>query len=460
MIRRILLASSVLVLAGCATIGPQPVPAQSEPVLTMPGGYDYAGDVAAISAAEAAWWAGFESGALDAMIVEALAANQSLAQGLANVEASRAALRTTNAAFLPQTGAGLAASSDTERGLDDVSSSARLSASYQLDLFGANAASREAALAGLDTALFQQRALELTIQSDVAATWFSLLASREQLVVARQNLEIAERIFRIVEVRYEAGAISGFDVSAQSAQLANARARIPQLESQISGLETSLAILLGRVPQGFEAPAAEILDIGLPVADPGLPAELLFRRPDLMQSEANLRAADANIAAARAAFFPTVDLGAGLSSLLTGGGNLVGSLSASVAGTVFSGGRLEGQLAGAEARRMGQLAAYRQAILNALRDVEVSLKSIEANAAREAQLLIAREAAADALAAAELRYRTGTGDLTSLLTSQQSYADTANSYVLGRLDRLTAAVNLYAALGGTYEAEVVASPGG
>jgi outer membrane protein TolC len=169
-----------------------------------------------------------------------------------------------------------------------------------------------------------------------------------------------------------------------------------------------------------------------------------------MQSDALLRAANANIDAARAAFFPCIDLGAGLSSVLAGGTDLVGSLSASVAQTIFSGGRLDAQLEGAEARREGQLAAYRQSILSALRDVDVSLKAVEANAAREEQLLIARDAAQDALRAAEIQYQAGTGDLTSLLNAQQNYFDAANSYVLGRLDRLTAAINLYVAVGGGY----------
>lgn len=450
MIRTLLISASALALAGCVSINPVQRETAADAGLTMPDGYDYAAEVAGLSAPEQVWWAGFNSADLDALITEALAANNSLAQGLANVDASRASLKTANAAFLPQASGSLSSSSNTEAGLDDVDASARLSASYQLDLFGANAASRNAALANLDAAIFAQRALELTVQSDVAAGWFNLLAAREQLAVARRNLEISERIFQIVQVRYEAGTISGFDVSSQAAQLANARARIPQLESQITSQETALAILLGRVPQGYAAPQTDILTIDLPSADPGLPSDLLLRRPDLMQSEASLRAANANIDAARAAFFPSIDLGAGLSSVLTGGTDLVGSLSASVAQTIFSGGRLDAQLEGAEARREGQLAAYRQSILSALRDVDVSLKAVEANAAREEQLLIARDAAQDALRAAEIQYQAGTGDLTSLLNAQQNYFDAANSYVLGRLDRLTAAINLYVAVGGGY----------
>ena len=450
MIRTILLSSSLLALTACASFGPEQA-AGTSAGMELPAQYDYAGEVAALEAPERQWWAGFDTVQLDALIARSLDANQTLAEGLANVEASRAALKVSNAAFLPQASGSLSASSDRQGdGLGDVSSSGRLSASYQLDLFGANAASRDAALASLDAAIFGQRALELTVQSDVATNYFSLLAAREQLDVAQRNLEISERIYEIVEVRYEAGSISGFDVSSQAAQLANARARIPQLQSQITGCETAIATLMGRVPQGYAAPDEALLTIDLPEAAPGLPSDLLLRRPDLMQAEANLRGANANINAARAAFFPSIDLGAGLSSALTGGGDLVGSLSAGLAQTIFSGGRLEGQVEGAEARRAGQLAAYRQSILSALRDVDVSLQSVAATEAREEQLLVARDAAEDALEAAELRYRAGTDDLTSLLTAQQTYFDASNSYVQGRLDRLTAAINLYVALGGNY----------
>ena len=448
MTRALLLASSLLALTACTTLV-KPTEDTAHGV-TLPAEYDYAGDIAELQAPEAAWWAGFETDALDTLVAQALEANQSLAQGVASVEAARAALKVTNAGFLPQASGGLSSSSNTTNGLDDISSSARLSASYQLDLFGANAASRRSSEASLDAAVFDQRALELTVQSDVASTYFSLLGAREQLRVAQQNLEISERIFEIVEVRYRAGAISGFDVSSQEAQLANARARIPQIEAQITSLETALAILLGRTPQGYAAPVEDVLAIHLPDAEPGLPSDLLLRRPDLMRAEASLRGANASLDAARAAFFPSIDLGAGLSAAIDTGADPVGSLSASLSQVIFSGGRLEGQLEAAEARREAQLAGYRQAILNALRDVDVSLKSVEASAARESQLLVAREAAGDALAAAELRYRVGTADLTTLLNAQQTYFDASDNVVQGRLDRLTSAINLYVALGGGY----------
>jgi len=448
MIRNALLASSFIALSACTSLAPQTDALDHG--MDLPAAYDHAAvsDIAAGASQE--WWSAFGSAPLSEMVEEALAANQTLVGGLANVDAARAALRVSDASRLPQASGSLSASSDTQSSLDDVNATGRLSASYQLDLFGANATDREAARASLEATEFSQRALELTVQSDVAANYFSLLAAREQLSVAQQNLEISERIFKIVEVRYKAGAISGFDVSSQRAQLANARARIPELEAQINGLETSLAVLLGQAPQGYAAPEENILDLALPEAGAGLPSELLLRRPDLRQAEASLRAANANVTAARAAFFPSVDLGAGVSSLLTGGADLTGSLSASLAQTIFSGGRLEGQLESAKARREAQLASYRGAILNALRDVDVSLTSIAANEKREAQLVIARDAARDALDAAEIRYRAGADDLTSLLSAQQAYFTASDNYVQGRLNRLTSALNFFVALGGTY----------
>ena len=448
MFRKSLLSASFIALAGCASLAPQTE--VSDHGLSLPETFDHGAELSDVRAVEANWWAAFGSENLNALIEDALAANQTLTAGVANVDAARAALKVSNASLLPQASGSLSASSNTDSGLDDVSSSARLSASYELDLFGANAASRAASQASLEATEFNQRSLELTVQSDVASTYFNLLATREQLDVARRNLEISERIFKIVEVRYKAGAISGFDIASQRAQLANARARIPQLESQLTSLETSLAILLGQVPQGFEAPAESILALELPSADPSLPADLLLRRPDLLQEEASLRGANANITVARAAFLPGVDLGAAVSSVLSGGGDLTGSISASLAQTIFSGGRLEGQLESAKARREAQLASYRGAILSALRDVDVSLTAIEADARREDQLLIAREASQEALDAAELRYRAGTDDLTSLLTAQQSYFTASDNYVQGRLNRLTDALNLFVALGGSY----------
>ncbi len=450
--KRILLVTTAITLTACASVSP-PVSELTE----LPAAFDYAGDLAGAEKHQADWWRTFGNPELEALTQEALAANQDIAAGLAAVRSSRASVQVANASLFPQLSAGASASSNTDDGLDDVSASARGSASYQLDLFGQNRADRAAATAAYDSQVFDQRALELTVESDVAFNYFSILALRQRLGVARSNLEISERIFDIVKVRYEAGAVSSFDLSSQEAALANARARIPQLEQQLVSFETALAILLGRTPQGYGAPDGEILAMAPPTINPGLPSELLLRRPDLLSAEAQLRASNANVAAARAAFFPTIDLSAGVNAGLTGGTSVLGSLASSLSAPIFSGGRLEGSLKGAEARVDQQIARYRQATLNALRDVDVSLKSLSSAEEREEQLQIAYEASQKSLTLAEIRYRTGADDLTSLLNAQSTFFNASDTLAQGRLDRLSAAIDLYVAIGGGWDGERINS---
>lgn len=440
----ILLASTSL--AACAT--PQTA---VHDLTAMPATYERS--VEAGAPVDAKWWRAFNDPQLDALIAEALAANQDLTAGVARVRQSRASVKSASASLFPTVSGGASASSDSESDFDDVSTSGRLSASYQLDLFGQNRADRAAVRAGYDAQVFTQKSLELTVQSDVAFNYFSILALRERLDAARSNLEISERIYDIIKVRYEAGDVSGFDVSSQEASLANARARIPQLEQQLLSFETALAVLLGRAPQGYDAPEGDILAMAPPSTDPGLPSDLLLRRPDLLSAEALLRAADANVAAAQRAFFPSIDLSAGLSAApLTGGTSVIGSLASSLATPIFSGGRLEAGLDSAEARVDEQIARYRQATLSALRDVEVSLNGLTTADQREEQLQIAYAAAERSLELSEARYRAGTDNLTSLLNAQSTFFNASDSLVQGRLDRLTAATDLFVALGGGWAA--------
>lgn len=446
--RRLALLASVSLLAACATTTPS-----VSDIASVPGAYDHASTTEGAAVAPD-WWRTFGDPALDALIEEALAANQDIAQGMARVRQARAAVASARSTLLPQLSGGASASSNSDDGFGDFSTSARASASWQLDLFGENRAGLRAAREGWRGQTFAQRGLELTVQSDVAANYFSLNALRGRLDAARANLEISERIYSIVRARYEAGDVSGFDMASQEAAIANARARIPQLEQQIVSVETALAVLLGRAPQGYGAPQTDILSLLPPSVDPGLPSDLLHRRPDLLAAESALAAADANVDAARAAFLPSVDLSSGVVAAgLTGGTSVVGSFAASVAQTIFSGGRLEANLESSRARLDERIAAYRQAALNALRDVDVSLSALRTAELREVQLESARDAAARSLDLAETRYRTGADNLTSLLNAQATYFSASDSLVQGRLDRLNAATDLFVALGGGWAAE-------
>ncbi|MEE2690617.1 MAG: efflux transporter outer membrane subunit [Pseudomonadota bacterium] len=447
--KQTLLAAASLSLAACAGVTP-PV----AEITPLPASFEYVDASIRGAVPEKEWWRAFGDASLDALIAEALEANQDLAAGVARVKQSRASLKSVNSSLFPSIGASASGSSDSEGGYGDFSTSGRLSASYQLDLFGQNRAARTGARASYEAARFNQRALELTVESDVAFTYFSIIALRERLQVARDNLEISERIYEIVSVRYKAGDVSGFDMASQEASIANARARIPSLEQQLVSLETALAVLLGRVPEGYRAPAGDALALTPPSIDIGLPSDLLLRRPDLLAAEAGLEGADADVAAARAAFFPSVDLSAGLAaSALSGGANLVGSLAGSASQTIFSGGRLIAGLEGAKAGAEEQVARYRQTTLNALREVETGLVSLDTAERREAQLTIARDASKRSLDLAEIRYRSGADDLTSLLNAQATFFNASDSLVQARLDRLSAATDLFVAVGGGWDGE-------
>ena len=439
--------SLLVVLAGCTATQSSDTPLSS---VELPASYETSMQAETELPATGLWWSTFGDESLNALVSTALTRNKSLEAGLANVTSARAALRVADSSALPSVSAGASVSTDSDSGFSDFSRSARLSASYQLDLFGSVAASRDAAGANLESAEFAQRALELSVTSDLAANYFDLQVARKQFEVAQDNLEIAERIFEIVLVRYDAGEISGFDFASQEAALANSRAQLPQIEQQILSLRTAIAILVGQVPQNFEVPDVDLYETGLPVPEAGLPSQLLVRRPDLLQAEADLRAAQANVQIARAAMLPSVDLGAGVTTLLTSMSDPTASLSASLAQTVFSGGALEAQLDSAKARREALLSNYEQAILSALRDVDVALSAINTSAQREEQLQIALVASRRALDSAELRYRVGTDDLTSLLSAQQNYYSATQSALETRRDRLAAAIDLYVAVGGGF----------
>lgn len=441
--KALLISAAALSLAACASAVP---PAHQ--LTAMPASFEYADPAIKGAVPGKEWWRAFGDPALDALIAEALAANQDVAAGVARLRQSRAALRVANASLFPSLGGGVSGGADSNSDFSDWSGSGRLSASYQFDLFGQNRAGRAGARASYEAAQYNYRALELTVESDVAFTYFSIIALRERLQVARDNLAISERVYDIVKARYDAGDVSGFDMASQEASIANARARIPQVEQQLVSFETALAVLLGRAPEGYRAPAGDALSLTPPSIDIGLPSELLLRRPDLLAAEAGLRGASADVAAARAAFFPSIDLSAGLSSGLAGGAGLVGSLAGSLSQTVFSGGRLEGQLDAAKGRADEQIARYRQATLGALREVETGLTALAAAEQRETQLAIAREAAQRSLALAEIRYRSGADDLVSLLNAQATLFSASDSLVQARLDRLAAATGLFVAVGG------------
>lgn len=445
-----------LTLGGCAstTTAPRPDVALSADWIedVEPGG----------RAVDAEWWQRFDSARLDAMIVRAADANPDLAIASERVLQAELQLRSAGATLLPAVNLGGSSgwrrndAGSNASASESESSSLSLGVSYEIDLWGRLAAGVSSAEASLAATRYDLDAVHLSLQAGIASTWFQTLALDERLAIARENLAIAERIFNLVEVRYRNGAASALDVSRQRTTVLSQRAAINPLEVQGRQTRSALALLLGEPPQAF-APLPEALDgLDVPRISPGLPSDLLIRRPDIAASEARLAAAAANVDAARAALLPSVQLAgsgglasAALLSLANPATTL--SLTASLAQTLFDGGRLRTQVDIAASRRRELVESYRGTILTALKEVEDALGNAEQNRLQELAQREIRDEAQRALRLSELRYREGAGDLLSVLDAQRTLFQTQDQLAQQRLGRLNAAVDLFRALGGGWD---------
>jgi multidrug efflux system outer membrane protein len=410
------------------------------------------------------WWRSFNSDELSTLIATALSANPDLAIATERILRAEVQVRIAGASLLPEVGFGAGTSRRETRqsgGSWNTSngSSAAFSASYEIDLWGRNAAGVRAAASSLRATRYDFKTVRLTLVASVAGTYFQVLSLRGRVATARENLIIAERVFAVVEARVRNGAASALDLARQQTAVLSLRAAISPLELQERQTLFALALLLGRPPEGFNVGfnatvAAHLTDLAVPRVAPGLPSELLTRRPDLASAEAQLAAANANITVARAALLPSIQLtgSAGLASnvLLNflNGPTAVLALGASLAQTIFDGGRLRGQVDLAASRERELIESYRKSILAALADVESTLASSSRTEDQELLQQQIVEQARRALRLAEIRYREGVDDLLTLLEAQRTLFQSEDQLAQIRLSRLQASIGLFKALGG------------
>lgn len=463
--RALLAASAALALVGCAV-----TEAPTRPQLPIPAAWSEARPAETVEATDTIspdWWRGFGSPRLDELIVEAQTGSPDLLIAIERVRQAEIQLRSANASLFPS----LSLSGSTARrhndapgsaGVTSSSSSLSLGASYEVDLWGRVAAGVQGAEAALEGSRFDYEAARLSIVAGVAGAWFQSLAFDERLRIARENLAIARRVLTIVETRYRNGAASALDVARQRTAVLSQEASLLPLETQARQTRSALAILLGRAPQDLP-PGGEALDaLAIPAVGPGLPSELLVRRPDLAAAEARLAGADADVAAARAALLPSIQL-TGSAGLATGALlsladpstslGLVGS----IAQTLFDGGRLRNQVETSQSRRRELVESYRKAVLTALKEVEDALADNARNAQQEAVQAEVIEQARRTLALGELRYREGADDLLSVLDAQRTLFQAQDQRVQLRLSRLTSSLDLFRALGGGWQRPVIES---
>lgn len=459
MARTLALLSLALLLGACAE---SPLPSPVLPALATQWRHVVEGEGPSRD-----WWRAFGSDELERLIVQADAGNLDLAGALARVGQARASARISGAALWPEIAAGTDVSRQGSlKGDQSVNASGYgvlLDASYEVDLWGGYRAARDAALADLRATAFERDAVELAVTAAVAVSWLDAVALRQRIGIAERNLQSAERLLALVESRGRAGAAAPLELAQQRGLVVAQRRTLAAMRQQDEDARTEVAVLLGRT--GDVEIGLDTLDtLAAPAIGAGVPSELLARRPDVAGAEAQLAAADADVAVARAAMLPSLTLTGGLSSegdrLRRVFDNPLYALAASVTAPIFNAGRLAAGRDLALARREELLVEYRQAIVDAFADVEVALNAavrLDVQAAFQAEELAQAQSA---LTLAESRYRAGAETLLTLLDAQRTLYAAQDAAVQVKLARLVASVSLYKALGGGWHVDTAAAAHG
>jgi outer membrane protein, multidrug efflux system len=430
------------------------------------------------------WWRGFKSAELTALIEEAQTVNLDIAAAAARISQADALARVAGAALLPVVDANgsfthsrSSAATGSGSGLGSFKREgnlyqASLSASYEVDFWGKNRALLEAARDSAVASRFDREVVALSTVASVANTYFQVLAAQDRLANARENVRAAERILTLVKQRFDVGSqlATALELAQQQALVAQERALVPPLVQTLRQSIDALAVLIARPPERIVVHGGSMRRLSIPRVTPGLPSDLITRRPDIREAEANLASADANVYAARAAFLPSIQLtgqdgfqSTVLRSLFQPQAVFF-SAAASLTQPIFDGGTLLGQLEQQKGKQEELLQDYRKAVLSGFQDVDDALIAVKQQSESVRLNRIVVEASRRAFNVAEERIRAGTVDLVIVLQTEQTLFQAVDTLALAELSRLQAIVGLYQALGGGWpppEAQVAeANQGG
>ncbi|HYD24557.1 MAG TPA: efflux transporter outer membrane subunit [Croceibacterium sp.] len=449
-------ATAALAAGGCAPelrLEPAPVLESAEWSAAAPEG----GDVPA-----APLGALFASPELAALTERALERNADVRIAEARVAQAAALLRSARQSVLPDVS--LSASGSRERQLgsalpDFRQAFAQIDIELDLDLFGKLRAERGAALARTRAAELEGDAVRLAVESDVAAAFVQRAALARRMEILDASIARAVELERIIRVRVEEGAATRVDLGLQSIRLLDLRAERSRLAEALDQTRTALALLAGEEAPSFAVAPGRLGDLARPALAPPPPAVLLAARPDIAAAEALIAAAEGDVRAARASFFPQLSVGlGGVADLLTGSLGRSVTLGSALLAPIFSRGRLEGDFAYASAVQVEAVERYRLAILAALKQTEDARSAIDRSAER-ARLLDAVVAEAGTTARlANLRYIEGEQDLGSVLDAQDLLTDAEDAQVLAAQEELFARIALYRAAGGSRAGTLAAAP--
>ena len=459
---------AALIGCGCAAVGPDYV----RPETGLPPSYGALGSGTARSTLmQAQWWRLYADPRLDALVDSALERNADIRIAVARIEETDANLREAGAAFLPQVDLGAtpqhqrisrAAATPVPSSVPVVRNDIRLTlgTSFELDFWGKLRRALEATRALALGSRSASEVVRLTLTGLTAQTYFALRSLDAQITLTRSTLQLRDEFVEVVRSRVQGGIASELDLTQALLARADASVQLKELQRQRAVIEHQLALLSGKAD--LKMPEGDLLILPVPPQPPaGLPSELLQRRPDIVQAEQQLVAANAQIGIARAAMFPTIALTAyaggqssALSTVLTSGAS-IWSLGFGLSLPVFDAGRYEARAQAAEARHRQAIGGYQKAVEAAFREVADALTNAQQTDAVEMDLQTRVETARRALHLARLRYEAGYSAYLEMLEAQRAANDAELAFLRNRQARLAASVDLMKALGGGWSADAM-----
>jgi multidrug efflux system outer membrane protein len=415
----------------------------------------------AADTANTAWWEQFQDSVLTGLINTGLLENKDIRIAAARMEQFMARVEITRSGFYPQAGYGIGGSRDQASknllpaGVESLTETyqASLNVAWELDVWGRLRRASEASQADLLAAEEARRAVILSLVSSVAIGYITLRGLDAQLEIAKNTVKSRRESLDLFELQFEGGVISELTLAQIRSEYEQAVAAVPEIERQISQTENALSVLLGRNP-GTIPRGLPIDKLTLSTIPAGIPSGVMERRPDIIQAEQNLIAANALIGVARAEYFPSISL-TGLAGIASGdlsdlfeNDSFVWSIGGDAIGAIFTGGRISAGVKQSEAFYKELLFRYQQSILTAFREVEDALVSTQ----KAREKLQAQERRINALnnyaGLARLRYDNGYASYLEVLDAERSLFDSELGAVRTRSEVLVGMINTYKAMGG------------
>jgi NodT family efflux transporter outer membrane factor (OMF) lipoprotein len=447
-------------LSACATEEILPVADRSAPVA-----YRNRGPAPELPRPSTDWWREFSSAELDRLQEAALANNRDLQVAIARVAQAQAQVRLTDSARFPNVeafarreaqgpddGVGSVESRDNWRSLNRFQLGLRVN--YEADLWGKQGYATESALALAVASVHQREAVALTLTAEVAASYLEYLSLNDRIAIAERAVQNRRNSLGAVTKRMVAGDATSVETALQAVALGTTESALSVLVQRRERGFNRLAVLTGQSPAQLKVEAPGLAAVSVPPINPGLPSELLCRRPDIRRQEAQLAAAQFDVNSLRANLLPSFalngELGYGSRHLAALGNpaSLFFLAAGTLAQTLFDAGRKESQVEGARARYLEMLHQYSGTLLTAFREVEDAIVGTRLTEEQHRALAAALDVSRKSFTANQRSYQVGAVDFLALLELEQRLVATEDAAEAARYDRMRAAIDLFRSLGG------------